>query len=910
MDNLIDNKTLKSIQSNTNSKLIINTNLTEFNRVISNCEKKILNENFKKVKFDSICFEITFDKYFIRILGNQYIKRFNNDNNFSNLPESVLEVKKYNVIDNGKIDTLNNIGFKNESYTTVSINDTALQKAYESSVKKFRYSYYDSYMFNDLIINCIRFKPGEGKIPTFEKNKTNYEINITTNNSIDKEDLEFTINFILNESVRFSYYRKTLEDLEKVKVEYKKLKYNRLKTVTLTKERYFKFKEDIEEHDEDDDNLEHSYSVTTKADGMRMFGFIYDSYLYLNTDSEFILPIFTNIKFDAKFNGTIFDGEFIKELDKYYIFDLYYKSNENAFDLNFYERQKAIQDAIESVKSFDKYQVQTKEFKYINDETDLFIKCKNILENNYEYEIDGLVFTSTMTLNNLNNDVRKNKQKVFKWKDANFLSVDFKLKYNTKEEYIDEELTEGELNVYDLYLQYSNNTKALNFQVNIPIDYNAYMNGVTELEDGETKFIAFSPKNVSASQIKIERENSKTYCKKFDEDTNKYVTDYNQEIKNNNIVECIYRDNKWIPIRTRIDKERPNNFAIGIEVWKSLNVKGHNPITKEMIIGQTSIPEIDENQIVYYTQKEIYQDGRRVISDNVRKNDEKFRNFHRLIVKEKLFKDTQGKRLLDIGCGKLGDFPRIINYFEEYVGIDLSFDSIENGSDGAYYRILNNKDLKTKYNNNIPQNIKEKFILLVGNASLSFQDPETFKGDYEQVARTREIFAKPQQFDTVSSMFSMHYMFENAKTFNTLIENVTYNVKVGGFFTGVCFDGQRVFELLNDKKSVSIKTKVKDKDKDTTILKIKKCYKKKIFPNDIKSLGLTINVQVSSIGTPFDEYLVNFDLLEKELKKNGFRTIHMFPFEDYYNDQNTYKFTEEDQDYSFLNRSFIFQKVK
>ena len=53
-------------------------------------------------------------------------------------------------------------------------------------------------------------------------------------------------------------------------------------------------------------------------------------------------------------------------------------------------------------------------------------------------------------------------------------------------------------------------------------------------------------------------------------------------------------------------------------------------------------------------------------------------------------------------------------------------------------------------------------------------------------------------FDVISSQFSIHYYFENEKTFMGFLENVKDNIKKGGYFIGTCYDGGKIYDHFKE----------------------------------------------------------------------------------------------------------------
>jgi hypothetical protein len=180
----------------------------------------------------------------------------------------------------------------------------------------------------------------------------------------------------------------------------------------------------------------------------------------------------------------------------------------------------------------------------------------------------------------------------------------------------------------------------------------------------------------------------------------------------------------------------------------------------------------------------------------------------------------------------------------------------------------------------------------------------------------------------------MHYFFENETKLHEFLRNISECTKVLGYFVGTCYDGKTVFNRLKTKingESVSI---MKD---DKKIYEITKMYDQTGFPDDELSLGYAINVYQESINQVFREYLVNFEYFIRIMEDFGFvlatkeeaqkmnlpDSTGMFSelytfmeneIKQYPKSVNDYKkapyMTPEEKRISFMNRYFIFKKVR
>jgi hypothetical protein len=188
-------------------------------------------------------------------------------------------------------------------------------------------------------------------------------------------------------------------------------------------------------------------------------------------------------------------------------------------------------------------------------------------------------------------------------------------------------------------------------------------------------------------------------------------------------------------------------------------------------------------------------------------------------------------------------------------------------------------------------------------------------------------------FNISSCQFALHYFFENVRSMHNFVRNVAECTRVGGIFVGTCWDGKTIFNLLRNKScgdSFSLSRF------GSRIFQITKMYDYTAFPDDELSLGYSISVFQESIGQHIVEYLVNFDFFRRVMENYGFVLMNReeatqfgFPnggtgmFEGLYYDmiaevsrEHTTRYgtapemTEDEKFISFLNRYFIFRKVR
>jgi hypothetical protein len=175
-----------------------------------------------------------------------------------------------------------------------------------------------------------------------------------------------------------------------------------------------------------------------------------------------------------------------------------------------------------------------------------------------------------------------------------------------------------------------------------------------------------------------------------------------------------------------------------------------------------------------------------------------------------------------------------------------------------------------------------------------------------------KLFNVAPQFDVGSIQFAIHYMFKDLITLHNFAKNVSDMIALNGHFIGTCYDGKLMHLILKDmdigeSKEIYIG--------DRKIWAVTKQYNQEDF-NKESCLGYTISIYQESINNVIDEYLVNFDYLIEVMGAYGFilsspdKDIKpMASFEGEYKNSK-FKMSEQEKMISFLNKYFIFKKVR
>ena len=737
-------------------------------------------------------------------------------------------------------------------------------------------------------------------------------------------------------------------------------------------------------------NIRKNYCVTDKADGERKL-------LYINkTGKIYLINTQCVIEFsgavtnsEERFN-TLLDGEHIKHNKNgsfsniYAAFDIYFLSGIDIRGLEFKGKKsksgkskevqyrwelldntlKSLNTTMINSQQPSPLRIEIKTFYDATDETSIFKACeiiqKNIEADNYEYNTDGLIFTPLnygVGLTDTDKKIKSYKHTwdlSFKWKPAEFNTIDFLVttkKTANKTDFIGNKYDTGtDVQKLDQIIQY----KTLILRVGYDIRKHGYANPYQYIIDDNipllsntdnndafkpVQFIPSNPYDPEAGLTNIEL--------KLDAMNEKQMfTEENEVIEDNTIVECRYDTTqakgwRWIPLRIRYDKTGEyragfksygNAYHTAQSNWFSI----HNPITLSMITTGANIPDIYDEDIYYNESPD----------EKGEKKAKGLRDFHNLVVKSRLINSISkpGDILIDYAVGRGGDLPKWNAAKLAFVfGIDYSKDNILNPMSGVCSRYLT---YKQKYAG-LPAG-----LFIHGNSNKNIKDTSAFNTEQDKVI-AQAIFGigkkeglpkgviksfgiASEGFNISSIQFALHYMFENIDTLNNFLINISQCTKLNGYFIGTCFNGKKIFKLLNSLKEKEIYTYFNE-EQNYKLLEITKQYSNNVFNDDISSLGYAIDIYQSSINKNFREYLVNFDYLtlrlenygfipltNEELKKIGF-TKSVDSFEVLHEEMissikskklnvssigEAQQMLKSEKEISFLNNYFIYKKIR
>jgi ribA/ribD-fused uncharacterized protein len=624
------------------------------------------------------------------------------------------------------------------------------------------------------------------------------------------------------------------------------------------------------------------YTVTVKADGERSGMYVARDRRVLRITSRPLEVRWTGLKcLDDSYHGTFMDGEYIAERNLYCIFDCYHYKGKNTMSLPLMAEKSRLTHAeqfVQDIKNFvseptlNPLKIEKKLFK-AGDGPTMEKAIRELLDMKYEYATDGLIFTPKMSPVAPDADTKgATWTRVYKWKPPYQNSIDFLVKFTDRKTFdpvLDTEVQEahlfvsqnsGELSVYPCETmtgEYVPRELPADFQVSglrIP----AY-------------FQPTNPKKEDAYNILIPID---SYPKDSE----------GQRVQTNTIIECAYDTNKerWSVMRTRYEKTLQfkqgknygQDFATADDIWNSIHVA----VSEDMLKNFVSAP-LDPSEF----EDEYYLND---IKRNTRALSACY-DFHNK-VKDMLYAElTENQTLLELGAGRGGDMHRWKrSRLSKIVGIEPVESNIKEGC----RRYIEDKKMN-------PRDFRPLVLYVKGDMTLPLyeQESERFRlleGTEPGKTKYLEQFSGLKMFDASSCQFAIHYACESEEVFRVFVKNV---VRHSRKFIGTCLDGKAVYGLLAGKKS----------HRFTNGREIGGEYQKEYSDEEMWSdrFGLGMNVSMESFPTQ-KEYLVPFDKVVSIFEEEGWALSESKLFKDLYKDG----LNVQQQEFSFLNRTFIFEK--
>jgi hypothetical protein len=670
------------------------------------------------------------------------------------------------------------------------------------------------------------------------------------------------------------------------------------------------------------------YVVTEKADGVRAQLFIdKNKQGYLITQKKEIICtglIFKNV------GSAILDGEYIttdrngKDIKLFMIFDIYYQDNgENSSQPYTYpwipkksdlpsrsgilqkfkkslqvenlkllsmrdgiynskwSKEDPVIDSKDTIRiGYKNYYMGPKSLKRDKNDESKFTNIKEIgkmsrkildldKNDNYEYNIDGLIFlpmfypvksdNETTVVDNISGTWSQN----YKWKPPEENTIDFRLRF------VKEEVNGKKHTKITSFTKKGKTVKC--YQVEMYVGYDIRKDESTDFtwkilgyDNRKQNEVLFNPptEKDSIHICNIPLTKDKCICLK---DKTEVLDGFIYEMRYEPTNPFGYQ---WVPLRVRDDKIRPNDSYTANNVWETIQY----PVTDELIKGKNTftkdlLPLREVNEYSYY------------VGEGDTGADTPLREFHNYI-KDKLIRSVttlsdKSVSILDTSIGRGGDIGKYLRSGDVnfLLGLDISPDV--NIAAKKYYLSGGDKPKAMFIQYDTSKSIKggagcvgnytERNKLLL---DILYDRQKALPKELRPIVPKFKGLCK-KGFDVISSQFSIHYYFSDELTLRTYIQNISENIKKGGYFIGTCYDGMKVFQRF---KTGSDPNKIEMIDEfGNRVFSIIKKYDIDDFgysKDDIgKLFGQQIDVYMSSIGQTITEYLVNFQMFIEIMKE-------------------------------------------
>jgi ribA/ribD-fused uncharacterized protein len=644
------------------------------------------------------------------------------------------------------------------------------------------------------------------------------------------------------------------------------------------------------------------YTVTNKADGERSILYVARDRRVLRINKNASHIVWTGIQAltDAHI-GDCMDGEYLPELNLFCIFDVYRYQSRDTQGLPLFQQEGGLTSRLGCAHAFSNDVatdfVMTPSERPFRIETKLFLAgdgpameeaIRTLLDQTFEYQTDGLIFTPRSSPVAPPAERRGNTWLyVYKWKPPHQNSIDFLVRFVGDPTF--DPVLNTRVRVGELYVTRSPRNDIVYPCETLTGEYVPPPVPTELMQTSHTSvpslFQPSTPRNPDAYRIYIPVNEQGI---PHDE--------LGQRIDSHTIIECSYdvERARWIPMRTRYEKtyeyrvlQRPqygNYIDTAESIWTSI----HIPVSEPMIRSLTTMPIDDtaEDETYYRDSDERHT---RVLRDAIQ--------FHNQVVKSELYERAThaGDTLLELAVGRSGDLVRWKKRgLSKVVGIDLA----QRNLTMACRRALEDKQ---KY----PTDARPYTLFLKGDMTQPLYDQPSpyfaiLSGKEPASTPYLEQFAGLTRFDCVSCQFAMHYACESEEVFRQFAQNVAKHCK--GTFFGTCSDGASIYALLVGRTNYIF----------TNGRSIGAEYVKEYEdqPSWTETFGMPIRVSLETVDAPQREYLVPFGKVTEIFAEYGLELVESSLFRELYDRQTAVVLSPEQQTFSFLNRSFVFRRVE
>lgn len=282
---------------------------------------------------------------------------------------------------------------------------------------------------------------------------------------------------------------------------------------------------------------------------------------------------------------------------------------------------------------------------------------------------------------------------------------------------------------------------------------------------------------------------------------------------------------------------------------------------------------------------------------------QQLKDFHNWVKMQQMSKyivfNQQG---IDLCSGNGGDLPKFCHlYPQSLVCIDKE-----------------RKHLHEAQHNRFPKLAMRENIRHIEWLEGDMTNPTTFV----QLTKNCPLLSRPGTIDFVNMQFALTYFMKDVTTLTNLVTWISTLLKPGGYWIGTASDGHETLQLLQSNSVFEntcgrielLEPVVKQEKRIKSTIANDPVDNNNTKPNDQQiGFGKPVHSELRSsiLGrTGVDEYLVDFQQVDKVASWCGLTLIHSKLFRDWYQEYNKSDLTEDQMAFTFVNRSFVFQKTR
>jgi len=358
-------------------------------------------------------------------------------------------------------------------------------------------------------------------------------------------------------------------------------------------------------------------------------------------------------------------------------------------------------------------------------------------------------------------------------------------------------------------------------------------------------------------------------------------------INDKTVIEAVYSDDlsvpkdfRWRILRTRYDRTETvrkysrnfgNNEEIAKKMWRSIK----NPITISdisMLANDDSyvshnnslIKRIDHSIILSERKEDLFHRRKNLIGKALVQWNQWLMSSLIYTLFGKEYEYDQQLEVLETMCGR-GEHVMKFYYVavKSYVGIEHDNYKLISGNDG----IISRYNKLRKEHPNFPN-----MFFINGDFSVKLNYSEQSNAVNNSTKRNKDLidqfFSKNsfKKFDRILSQFHVDQVLENQTKWENFTENIKNTIKKDGLYLIICYDSDKIIELLKGKDSHSV-TFNDNQGTKTLMYELIKKYNEKDDLNNVGNAFEIFNTLEHQEGKYDKFYLISKKFLVNEFDK-------------------------------------------